>query len=195
MIQKGAEAASMTLTIIASARSSSTGDGDDPCNTGSSESRELEILGITFAWTSATLYLSSRLPQIYKNFRRKSTEGLSFGMFVLTVCGNLTYSSSILLESTEKSYLLNSLPYLVGSVGTLGFDLLVWVQFFMYGQDPQQEEYDVEDVPPPPQYKPKTVHNLRSNYYGRLGVERPGPVTADAELPVFNEFGEKIDLL
>ena len=166
---------------------------DDPCDTedDSKEGKTKHIIGVTFAWTSAVLYLSSRIPQVVKNFKRKSTEGLSFGMFVLTVSGNLTYAASIFLESTELEYLYNELPYIVGSLGTLTFDLMVWGQFYVYGGlTPKKDIYDVEDVPPPPQYQPKTVTSLRTNYYDRLNMQQaPVPTVS---LPIRNEFGEVI---
>eukprot|EP00009_Paramoeba_aestuarina_P001528 CAMPEP_0201514040 /NCGR_PEP_ID=MMETSP0161_2-20130828/5968_1 /ASSEMBLY_ACC=CAM_ASM_000251 /TAXON_ID=180227 /ORGANISM="Neoparamoeba aestuarina, Strain SoJaBio B1-5/56/2" /LENGTH=237 /DNA_ID=CAMNT_0047910467 /DNA_START=307 /DNA_END=1020 /DNA_ORIENTATION=+ len=188
-----ATAAVVGATLIQTANAASS----DPCHSGKSES---EILGVTFAWTSACLYLCSRVPQVYKNFRRKSTEGLSFGMFVLTVLGNCTYASSIFLESTDPAYLLNSLPYIVGSLGTLSFDLVVWFQFWLYGTgDPKKDLYDLEDIPPPPQYRPKSLTNLRSNYYDKLGVSEAGGEGGEEgkgkELPAYNEFGEKIDMI
>ena len=117
--------------VLAAGSFSSTVDASDPCLT--KEEKEIQAVGLAIAWTSAMLYLSSRVPQVYKNFKRKSTEGLSFAMFVLTVCGNLTYASSIFIAATSWADVMGSLPYLVGSLGTLCFDLTVWGQFFVYG--------------------------------------------------------------
>jgi hypothetical protein len=49
-------------------------------------------------WTSAILYVGSRIPQILKNYRERSTEGLSVGMFLCAVLGNLLFT----LVSTHK---------------------------------------------------------------------------------------------
>lgn len=43
-------------------------------------------------WTSAVLYVGSRIPQIVKNHRQKSTEGLSIGMFLCAVLGNVLFT-------------------------------------------------------------------------------------------------------
>eukprot|EP00123_Amoebidium_parasiticum_P003442 comp14744_c0_seq1/m.11144 comp14744_c0_seq1/g.11144 ORF comp14744_c0_seq1/g.11144 comp14744_c0_seq1/m.11144 type:complete len:360 (-) comp14744_c0_seq1:700-1779(-) len=91
-----------------------------------------EMIGYLLGVTSAVCYLSSRMPQIYKNFKRKSTGGLAFTMFLLAVCGNITYSLSIFLTSTDTLFLLKRMPWIVGSVGTLVFDFIIFSQFYMY---------------------------------------------------------------
>eukprot|EP01134_Creolimax_fragrantissima_P004521 CFRG4521T1 len=89
-------------------------------------------LGLVLGWASSILYVVSRLPQLYKNWARKSCEGLSVWMFFFGVIGNATYSASIFIKSTEYEYLMNSLPYIIGSIGTLGFDLSIFCQFYIY---------------------------------------------------------------
>ncbi|OAD02074.1 hypothetical protein MUCCIDRAFT_121426, partial [Mucor lusitanicus CBS 277.49] len=76
-------------------------------------------------WGSAILYCVSRIPQIMQNFRNESVEGLSLPMFVFSVVGNVTYCVSIVLESTDPTYLFINLPWLIGSGGTLFFDFTV----------------------------------------------------------------------
>ncbi|WVO13933.1 hypothetical protein L204_101558 [Cryptococcus depauperatus] len=103
------------------------------------------IIGRISAWSCTTLYLTSRMPQIWKNFQRKSVEGLSFLLFLFAFCGNVAYVASILLESSDAAnpsksshYLLEALPYLLGSGGTLVFDLTIMIQSFVYGSAPPQ---------------------------------------------------------
>lgn len=55
-----------------------------------------EVAGKILSWLSTFLYLGSRLPQIYKNFRRRSTAGLSPALFVAAFLRNLFYSTSLL---------------------------------------------------------------------------------------------------
>lgn len=43
-------------------------------------------------------YLGARVPQICKNLRRGTTEGLSLFMFVLLVMGSITYVLSIFIR-------------------------------------------------------------------------------------------------
>lgn len=91
------------------------------------------IIGRISAWACTTLYLTSRLPQIWKNvgctgcpkvstdryqFQRRSVEGLSILLFLFAFIGNLTYVCSILLNPSGDAdpadaghYLLESLPY------------------------------------------------------------------------------------
>ena len=91
-----------------------------------------DILGYIFGWVSALLYLGSRLPQIFKNFRRKSVDGLSLPMFLMAVLGNLTYGLGILLYSVDKIFILRKLPWLIGSIGTLCFDFTIFLQFIIF---------------------------------------------------------------
>jgi solute carrier family 66 (lysosomal lysine-arginine transporter), member 1 len=46
--------------------------------------------------------------------------------------GNATYGASILFHSLEKEYLWVNLPWLIGSLGTMAEDAIIFVQFRMY---------------------------------------------------------------
>jgi len=101
------------------------------------------VIGRISAWSCATLYLTSRLPQIWKNFVRKSVEGLSMFLFVSAFLGNLFYvvsifsSPSMRASMTQSSaFLTESMPYLIGSGGTLMFDVTIITQSFIYRQRP-----------------------------------------------------------
>nr|XP_046251776.1 lysosomal amino acid transporter 1 homolog isoform X2 [Scatophagus argus] len=96
-----------------------------------------EIIGFSIGSVSSMLYLCSRLPQMYTNFKRKSTEGVSYFLFALVILGNTTYGLSVLLKNPEegqgeRSYLIHHLPWLIGSLGTLSLDLIISVQFLIY---------------------------------------------------------------
>ncbi|XP_029363140.1 lysosomal amino acid transporter 1 homolog isoform X3 [Echeneis naucrates] len=89
-----------------------------------------EIIGFTIGSASSVLYLCSRLPQIYTNFNRKSTKGVSYFLFALVILGNTTYGLSVLLKNPddgqgERSYIDHHLPWLIGSLGTVFLDLTV----------------------------------------------------------------------
>ncbi|KAJ7632729.1 PQ loop repeat-domain-containing protein [Roridomyces roridus] len=97
------------------------------------------ILGRFFAWLCTTLYLTSRLPQIWKNFARKSVEGLSMYLFIFAFLGNSFYVASILTSEqvyqpppASSEFLRESLPYLLGSGGTLMFDVMIVSQSWLY---------------------------------------------------------------
>ncbi|KAI8333082.1 PQ loop repeat-domain-containing protein [Chlamydoabsidia padenii] len=94
--------------------------------------KEFHWLPQVLGWTSAVLYVGSRIPQIAKNHRQKSTEGLSLGMFLCAVIGNVLFTMSIFLRSSERHYLLVNLAWIVGSCGTLVFDFTIFIQFFVY---------------------------------------------------------------
>ncbi|XP_017266695.1 lysosomal amino acid transporter 1 homolog [Kryptolebias marmoratus] len=104
-----------------------------------------EIVGFAIGSLSSVLYLCSRLPQMYTNFKRKSTEGVSYFLFALVILGNTTYGLSILLKNPdpgedESSYMVHHLPWLIGSLGTLTFDLIISLQFLIYRKAPVRNE-------------------------------------------------------
>lgn len=104
-----------------------------------------ELIGLMFAWTCTCCYLTSRMPQIYSNFRRKSTSGTSILLFLAALTGNSTYTLSILLSPMARGpagleFLRNELPFLIGSAGTIMFDVTIFVQWYIYRNN----------APPPP---------------------------------------------
>ncbi|KAF1928635.1 vacuolar membrane PQ loop repeat protein [Didymella exigua CBS 183.55] len=88
-----------------------------------------EILG----YVSAVCYLGARVPQIIKNQRERSCEGLSLLFFMLSLLGNATYGAGILFHSTEKEYFVTNLPWLIGSLGTMVEDAVIFMQFRAFG--------------------------------------------------------------
>jgi uncharacterized protein with PQ loop repeat len=88
--------------------------------------------GRFMAWSCTFLYFTSRLPQIYLNFKRYTTEGLAIMMFLCALMGNVFYVASILVKSTEPEYLYGALPYLIGSGGTVIFDIIIFVQYLAF---------------------------------------------------------------
>ncbi|KAL2062067.1 hypothetical protein VTL71DRAFT_6333 [Oculimacula yallundae] len=90
-----------------------------------------KILG----YISAVCYLGARIPQIVKNYRDKSCSGLALLFFMLSLMGNLTYGAGILAHSLEKEYLWTNLPWLIGSLGTMVEDAVIFVQFRIYAKN------------------------------------------------------------
>uniref|UniRef100_A0A670J873 Lysosomal amino acid transporter 1 homolog n=1 Tax=Podarcis muralis TaxID=64176 RepID=A0A670J873_PODMU len=89
-----------------------------------------EIIGFIIGSVSSVLYLLSRVPQIYTNFKRKSTVGISYSLFALVMLGNTLYGLSVLLKNpdwgqAEGSYVIHHLPWLIGSLGVLALDIIV----------------------------------------------------------------------
>ncbi|KAJ6187923.1 hypothetical protein N7519_002831 [Penicillium mononematosum] len=120
----------------------------------------VEVIGRVFSWMSTILYLGSRPPQLYKNYQRKSTEGLSPLLFMAAFCGNLFYSSSLLTNPNAWSdfspyggggwadnhgndrleWIGRATPFFLGAFGVLGLDGFMGVQFLMYGDGPEHED-------------------------------------------------------
>lgn len=96
---------------------------------------QFNLVGQIFGWLCAVLYLGSRVPQIMLNFDRKSCDGISFLFFLFACLGNLTYVVSILANGLTRKYLMINASWLVGSVGTLALDFVIFCQFWLYGSD------------------------------------------------------------
>ncbi|WFD30106.1 hypothetical protein MSPP1_001122 [Malassezia sp. CBS 17886] len=103
------------------------------------------MAGRISAWTGTLLYTTSRLPQIWTNFLRHSVQGLSVLLFLSAFVANLLYSVSILTNpraqgASRVPFLRESLPFLLGSCGTLVFDLVILVQWAMWhDKQPRRE--------------------------------------------------------
>ncbi|KAF2654005.1 hypothetical protein K491DRAFT_601730, partial [Lophiostoma macrostomum CBS 122681] len=117
-----------------------------------------EIAGKVLSWMSTFLYLGSRLPQLYKNYVRKSTAGLSPTLFAAAFFGNLFYSSSMLTNpcawntyapgegagwvgpdgSEQSDWVLRATPFFLGAAGVLIMDAAVGFQFWYFGEGEQR---------------------------------------------------------
>ncbi|KAL9034788.1 MAG: hypothetical protein Q9180_005211 [Flavoplaca navasiana] len=118
------------------------------------EGDSLETAGRILSWMSTLLYLGSRLPQILKNYRRRSTAGLSPILFIAAFFGNLFYSTSLLANplawndappyglhgwvgeegSDRITWISLAIPFFLGAAGVLAMDAIVGIQFLIYGQ-------------------------------------------------------------
>ncbi|GAB7339512.1 hypothetical protein MBLNU457_6128t1 [Dothideomycetes sp. NU457] len=123
----------------------------------SSSPTAIELSGTALSWLSTALYLLSRLPQLYKNYRRRSTSGLSPHLFMAAFFGNLFYSASIICNPNAWSsypayggggwaseegndrmqWVLRALPFWLGAAGVLALDGAMGAQFVMFGEGPK----------------------------------------------------------
>jgi uncharacterized protein with PQ loop repeat len=114
----------------------------------------LEIVGTILSWCSTLLYLGSRLPQLYKNWQRQSTAGLSPLLFFAAFCGNLFYSASMITNPNAWSdygpyghhgwvdadgnqrwaWVARAAPFFLGAAGVLFMDAMMGIQFVLYGE-------------------------------------------------------------
>ncbi|KAH6630376.1 PQ loop repeat-domain-containing protein [Chaetomium sp. MPI-SDFR-AT-0129] len=97
----------------------------------------LAVVGMVLGWASAVCYLFARIPQIIKNYHSKSCEGLSLLFFLLSLTGNFTYGASVISYSQERDYFLRAVPWLLGSLGTIVEDCIIFVQFRIYSPERQ----------------------------------------------------------
>ncbi|XP_026230699.1 lysosomal amino acid transporter 1 homolog [Anabas testudineus] len=112
-------------------------DSSPPLDTQSPNTSKVEISGYICGYLASIFYLSSRFPQLYKNFQRQSTEGTSYLLFALAMMGNGTYGLSVIavlpaLRGSKQTFILKHLAWLIGSLGVLILDFFVTAQFIMY---------------------------------------------------------------
>ncbi|KAJ1673113.1 hypothetical protein EV182_005862 [Spiromyces aspiralis] len=93
-----------------------------------------ERIGQVFGWTCNCFYWSSRLPQAYKNYRRKSVVGLSVFTFITIFTGNITSSISIALQypTAPDDYIRKSRPFIIGPIGSIAIDVFFITQVLYY---------------------------------------------------------------
>lgn len=113
-----------------------------------------EVIGATSAWLCTFLYLSSRSPQIYKNYKNKSTKGISVLLFIFAMLGNTFYTISIVSDiyllyhhqetlthsDNFHDVLMAQIPFIVGSSGTVFFDTIILFQFWYYNRPSKPTE-------------------------------------------------------
>lgn len=103
-----------------------------------SSSASTESLGLFLAWCCTAVYVSSRCPQLWKNYKRKSVDGISPLLFGSALVGNLTYTCSILTscefvsDPNKTQFFWRQLPYILGSSGTVVFDMAYFYQRYIY---------------------------------------------------------------
>ena len=101
-----------------------------------------ETAGSCLGYISCFLYLISRVSQIVKNSKRKSAEGLASSMFLCAVCANLFYGSSVILRSRSREEMLSSLPWALGSLGTVALDGIILSQAGLFGASSSEKKSD-----------------------------------------------------
>ncbi|CAK6965199.1 lysosomal amino acid transporter 1 homolog [Scomber scombrus] len=115
-------------------------------------SKSVEITGYTCGYLASVFYLSSRFPQLYKNFQRQSTEGTSYLLFALAMMGNGTYGLSVIvvlpaLRGSKQTFIIKHLAWLIGSLGVLILDFFVTAQFIIYKKNNSAKSRALHSVP------------------------------------------------
>ncbi|KAL9584992.1 MAG: hypothetical protein Q9212_001789 [Teloschistes hypoglaucus] len=122
-------------------------------STTAEEPNSYELAGKVLSWTSTLCYLGSRLPQIYKNYKRSSTSGLAPSLFIAAFFGNLFYSTSLLTSplawtdappyglhgwagpegNDRMEWIVRAAPFFLGAAGVLFMDAIIGFQFLSLG--------------------------------------------------------------
>lgn len=92
-------------------------------------------------YCSAFLYLGARIPQIIQNYQKKSVYGLSLLFFLFSTLGNLTYAGQILFYRSDWKYVVLNMSWLLGSLGTIFEDCLIFMQFYMYRDNSVEDDF------------------------------------------------------
>ncbi|KAL1954466.1 hypothetical protein VTO42DRAFT_1142 [Malbranchea cinnamomea] len=158
---------SMLCAAVAHASTPTTGDANLENAEVSHESWG-KVAGRVSSWVSTVMYLASRMPQIYKNYRRKSTSGLSPLLFCAAFCGNLFYSLSLVFNpnawfdlppyggggwagphgNDRLEWIGRAIPFFIGAAGVLTLDGAVGAQFLMYAKKRGEVVIKVEQPSP-----------------------------------------------
>jgi uncharacterized protein with PQ loop repeat len=91
--------------------------------------RSHDLIGEVIGWITTVFYIVGRFPQMWLNYKNKSTEGLSILMYVFTILGNATYTAVITLDNET---IQSNMPWIVSSVVMIVLDLYIIYQHYYY---------------------------------------------------------------
>jgi len=90
------------------------------------------LVGTWLGWIMAAIYMGGRFPQIWKNVRRGTVEGLNPLMFLFALVGNAAYVGSIIVKTLEWKKLKPNMPWLVDAAVCVLLDCFILLQFIYY---------------------------------------------------------------
>ncbi|KAJ1938338.1 hypothetical protein EC988_007624, partial [Linderina pennispora] len=91
-----------------------------------------QIIAQAMGTVSAIVYIMSYVPQAIQNYQRKSVEGLSIWLFILSLIANITYALAILVVSLDPHYLAPYVPWLLGALVPCLIHFVILYQFRIY---------------------------------------------------------------
>uniref|UniRef100_A0A7E4V854 PQ loop repeat family protein n=1 Tax=Panagrellus redivivus TaxID=6233 RepID=A0A7E4V854_PANRE len=91
-----------------------------------------DLIGYIIGIVASICYFAGRIPQMSKNYYRKSCDGLSLYMFYIIILANFTYGVSVIMESNGGAYMIRHLPWLIGSLGCCLCDCGILAQYYYY---------------------------------------------------------------
>lgn len=91
--------------------------------------KSYDSIGLTMSWIIMPIYIIGRFPQIFLNYKRKNTKGLSLLMYIFTILGNSFYLSVI---TFDPIYINSNIPWIISSVINIILDFIVVFQKYYY---------------------------------------------------------------
>lgn len=88
-----------------------------------------DLIGEIIGWVTTTFYIVGRFPQIWLNYKNKSTEGLSVLMYIFAILGNASY---IAVFTIDPQTIQTNMPWIVSSTGMIILDLYIIYQNYYY---------------------------------------------------------------
>lgn len=88
-----------------------------------------DVIGEILGWITTAFYITGRFPQMWLNYKNKSTEGLSVWMYVFTILGNASYIAVITIDPITIE---SNLPWIVSSAVMIVLDIYIIFQHFYY---------------------------------------------------------------
>jgi len=90
------------------------------------------IFGTIITWITVIGALASRFLQIIQNYNTKSTEGLSYLMYIFNITANICYGISIVVYKYDYIYIIKNLPWYIFIFFAVSLDSFVLYQFKLY---------------------------------------------------------------
>ncbi len=88
--------------------------------------------GMLCGYIATFTFILSRFPQIYKNYKNKKCNSLSYGLFLITILANSSFCIGIILECTRTNKCIESLAWILGTSVTIIFDVIIIIQIYIY---------------------------------------------------------------
>ena len=102
------------------------------------------LIGSIFGWCSATICMTSRIPQVILNFKRRFVSNLSPYFFACTILGNVTYFLALIIRNQSPQFMWKQAPWLVECLGPLTCDIITAFQMCIFGFSTKDYDENVE---------------------------------------------------
>jgi uncharacterized protein with PQ loop repeat len=124
-----------------------------PCRPIAKVTNLIRIIGVSLGIVCCTINSLSKIPQMYYQYRRKSTYGLSSIFLALNTLTPFTYAASILIPTRTydnsngyrtTAFWLEIFPYLFVTVCSFLSNVVIYYQVYMYKEGTEKERRENE---------------------------------------------------